>query len=205
MSVVDAIGWIAALSSASLAVPQGVRIAVTRSVAGVSTVTWQTMLVAGVAWTCHGLLTGIAQILWPNLLLAITSGWVLGQLCRARHLPPLQTWAVPAVVVALASGADLAWGPVAFAAVVFVPGAIGQLTQLLQIRRAIDPAGVSMVGLVMNLTNQLLWFCYALPAREIAVLCVCIPMGVLVAASVVALQYRRSRPLPRPAVAPAAR
>ena len=193
MSVVDAIGWIAALSSASLAVPQGVRIAATRSVAGVSTVTWQTMLIAGVAWTCHGLLTGTPQIIWPNMLLAITSGWVLGQLCRARGLPAVRTWAVPMAVAAVAFGADLALGPVAYAAVVFVPGAIGQVSQLREIRRAPDPAGVSMVGLMMNLANQLLWFGYALPAREMAVLCVCVPIGALVAASVVALQFRRSR------------
>ena len=205
MSVVDAVGWIAALSSASLAVPQGMRIALTRSVAGVSTIAWQTMLIAGLAWTSHGLLTGTPQIIWPNALLAVTSAWVLAQLCRARRLPLLRTWSIPVAVAALAFAADLGLGPVAYAAVAFVPGAIGQISQLREILRTPDPAGVSMVGLVMSLANQLLWFGYALPAGEIAVLCVCTPIGVLVSASILALHRRRRRPAAAltPAVAPA--
>jgi uncharacterized protein with PQ loop repeat len=203
VSVVDAVGWIAAISSASLAVPQGARIAMTRSVAGVSTVTWQTMLIAGLAWTAHGLLTGIPQIIWPNALLAVTSGWVLAQLCRARRLPLVQTWSIPVAVAALAFVADLGLGPVAYAAVAFVPGAIGQISQLREIVRTADPAGVSMVGLLMSLANQVLWFGYAVPAGEVAVLCVCTPIGVLVTASIVALQRRRMRSTVLTAPAPA--
>ncbi len=205
MSVVDAVGWIAALSSASLAVPQGMRIAVTRSVAGVSTVAWQTMLIAGLAWTSHGLLNGTPQIIWPNALLAVTSAWVLWQLGVARRLPWARTWALPVAVAGLAFAADLSLGPIGFAAVAFVPGAIGQLCQLREILGTPDPAGVSMVGLVLSLANQVLWLGYALPAREIAVLCVCLPIGVLVTASVIALRRRRSRvSIALPAPAPAA-
>lgn len=202
MSVVDAVGWIAALSSASLAVPQGARIAMTRSVAGVSTVAWQTMLIAGIAWTAHGLLHGTPQIIWPNALLAITSAWVLWQLTVARRLPILRTWSVPVAVAALAFGADVAFGPLAYAAVAFVPGAIGQFSQLRAILRVTDPSGVSMVALAANLLNQVLWFGYALPAHEVAVLAVCTPMAFLVTASIAALWVRRrglatpSRPAP---------
>jgi uncharacterized protein with PQ loop repeat len=203
VSVVDAVGWLAALSSASLALPQGLKIAVSRSVAGVSTLTWQTMLIAGLAWTCHGLLTGTPQIIWPNTLLAVTSGWVLWQLCRARRLRPIITFAIPVAVAALAFGADLVLGPVAFAAVAFVPGAVGQTSQLRAILRSADTSGVSMVGLLMNLVNQILWLGYAVPAGEVAVMCVAFPIGVLIAASIASLQYRRTRPAPVPQPAPA--
>lgn len=191
MSVVDAVGWIAAASSASLAVPQGARIAMTRSVAGVSIITWQTMLIAGIAWTSHGLLHGTQQIIWPNALLAVTSAWVLWQLVTAHRLPVLKTWSIPVAVSALAFCADLALGPFAFAVVAFVPGSIGQISQLREILRVPDPSGVSMVALLASLLNQVLWFCYALPAREMAVLSVCTPMAFLVAASIVALWWRR--------------
>lgn len=191
MSVVDVVGWVAAASSASLAVPQGARIAMTRSVAGVSTITWQTMLIAGVAWTAHGLLTGIPQIIWPNALLAITSAWVLWQLITAHRLPVAKTWSIPVAVAALAFAADVAFGPLAFAAVVFVPGAIGQTSQLRTIVRVADPSGVSMVALVAGLLNQVLWFAYALPIHEVAVLAVCTPIGLLIAASIGALWHRR--------------
>lgn len=55
MSVTDAIGWIAALSSACIALPQGLRIVATRSVAGISAVIWQMTLVGALAWCAHGL------------------------------------------------------------------------------------------------------------------------------------------------------
>ncbi|MBN9609632.1 MAG: hypothetical protein BGO26_12660 [Actinobacteria bacterium 69-20] len=191
MSVVDAIGWIAALSSASLAVPQGARIAMTRSVAGVSTTTWQTMLIAGIAWSAHGLLYGTQQIIWPNALLAVTSAWVLWQLVTAHKLPVIRTWSIPVAVAAVAFGADMTFGPLAFAVVAFVPGSIGQVSQLRAILRVPDPSGVSMVALLASLLNQVLWFAYALPAHEVAVLAVCVPIAFLVTASVIALWVRR--------------
>ena len=115
MSVVDMIGWVAALSSASLAVPQGARIAMTRSVAGVSTITWQTMLIAGLGWTAHGLLYGTQQIIWPNLLLGLTSAWVLWHMTVSPRLPALKTWSIPVVYAALPVTADVTLGPLAFA------------------------------------------------------------------------------------------
>jgi uncharacterized protein with PQ loop repeat len=193
VSVVDAVGWVAAASSASLAVPQGARIAMTRSVAGVSVIAWQTMLIAGLAWTSHGLLHGTQQIIWPNALLAVTSAWVLWQLVTAHRLPVLRTWSVPVAVSALAFCADLVLGPLAFAAIAFVPGAIGQLSQLREILRVPDPSGVSMVALLAGLLNQVLWFSYALPARELAVLSVCTPMAFIIGATIVALWWRRRR------------
>lgn len=193
MSVVDAIGWIAALSSAILAVPQGVRIAATRSVAGVSSVTWQTMLLAGFAWSAHGMLYGTQQIIWPNLLLAITAAWVLWQLTVARRLPLLRTWSIPVLVAAAAFGVDYWFGSLAFGFVAFVPGAVGQIAQLRAVLRVADPAGVSMVALIASLTNQVLWLAYGLPSRELAVISVSIPIGILVAANIVVLVLRRRR------------
>jgi uncharacterized protein with PQ loop repeat len=198
VSVVDMIGWVAALSSASLAVPQGARIAMTRSVAGVSTITWQTMLIAGLGWTAHGLLYGTQQIIWPNLLLGLTSAWVLWQLTVAHRLPALKTWSIPVVYAALAVTADVTLGPLAFAVCAFVPGAIGQVSQLREILLVPDPSGVSMVALLANLLNQALWFAYALPAGEIAVTAISPPMACIVAASVGALWLRRRRLAARP-------
>lgn len=196
MTLVDAVGWLAAASSALLALPQGVRIASTRSVAGVSTVTWQTMLIAGLAWTAHGLLYGTQQIIWPNMLLAITSAWVLWQLVVAHRLPVLKTWSIPVIVAAAAFGVDLGLGPLAFGLVAFVPGAIGQIAQLRAILQVPDPSGVSMVALVAGFLNQVLWFSFALPSREVAVMAVSVPIGVMVCASIVALSVRRHRLAP---------
>ncbi len=191
MSVVDAIGWVAALCSALLALPQGYRIAATRSVSGVSLLAWQTMLVAGIAWCAHGLLTARAQLIWPNALLAVTSAGVLWQLWRARRLTFGWVWGLPAAATAVAFGADVVAGPVAFAAVILVPDIAGALAQLVAIRRTDDVLAVSSAGLLLNLLNQVLWLIFAIPIREISVICVTIPMSALIIGTLVALRAKR--------------
>ncbi len=56
--------------------------------------------------------------------------------------------------------------------------------------------------MVLILVNQALWFSYALPSGESAMLYSTIPYGSLVLANVVALQWRRSRLRARVGVAP---
>lgn len=191
VSVVDAIGWVAALCSALLALPQGFRIAATRSVSGVSLLAWQTMLVAGIAWFAHGLLTARAQLIWPNALLAMTSAGVLWQLWRARRLTFGWVWGLPAAATAVAFGADVAGGPVAFAAVILVPDIAGALAQLVAIRRTDDVLAVSAAGLLLNLLNQVLWLIFAIPIHEVSVICVTIPMSALIIGTLVALRAKR--------------
>ncbi len=202
MSLVDLVGWFAALCSATLALPQVVRIARTRTVAGLSQVTWQMNTAAGIAWTGHGLLVGKAQLIWPNVLLGLTSALVLWQIIAARRLPPARTWVPPLALGVASVAADLVLGPVAFAVLAFIPGALGQLTQLRDTRRATDTSGVSMGFLGMTLLTQLSWLTFAIPSGELAVLCVATPMAVLAASNVIALWRRRAvdaRPEPVPA------
>lgn len=204
MSVVDVVGWIAAASSASLAIPQGVRIARLRSVAGLSTLSWQSLLLAGVAWTAHGLLYGTQQIIWPNVLLALTSAWVLWQITAARKLSVMRTWAPPLAYALIAFGMDALIGQLAFGVMAFIPGAIGQSAQLREILHVPDLSGVSMVVQVMGFSNQVLWFSFALPAGDLSVVSVSVPMGVLYGITVIALVVRRGRlaGAPRQAIAP---
>ena len=203
MSLVDLVGWFAALCSATLAVPQLVRIAGTRTVAGLSQVTWQMNTAAGIGWTGHGLLVGKAQLIWPNVLLGLTSAQVLWQIVAARRLPLARTW-LPAIALGMMSvAADVVLGPLAFAVLAFIPGALGQLTQLRDTRRATDTSGVSMGFLAMSLLTQLSWLTFAIPSGELAVLCVAAPMAVLAASNVIALWQRRrvvaGQPEPVPA------
>jgi uncharacterized protein with PQ loop repeat len=148
-------------------------------------------------------LVGKAQIIWPNILLAGLSAFVLTQIVRVRGLDPVRVW-VPALGLGvLAVGVDVVLGPVAFAVVAFIPGAVGQLTQLRDTRRARDTSGISMGFLGMTLATQLAWLTYAVPSAELAVICVATPMAVLSAANVAALWHRRRARVAeaRPAVA----
>jgi uncharacterized protein with PQ loop repeat len=203
VSLVDLVGWFAALCSATLAVPQLVRIVGTRTVAGLSQVTWQMNTAAGIGWTGHGLLVGKAQLIWPNVLLGLTSSLVLWQIVAALRLPLARTW-LPAIALGMTSvAADVVLGPLAFAVLAFIPGALGQLTQLRDTRRATDTSGVSMGFLAMSLLTQLSWLTFAIPSGELAVLCVAAPMAVLAASNVIALWQRRrvvaGQPEPVPA------
>lgn len=193
MSVVDAVGWIAALSSACIALPQGLRILATRSVAGISPLIWQMTLVGGIAWFAHGLIVVKAQIIWPNLVLAITAAWVLAMVCRADRLPLGRSFALPVFAAALAFGIEVAFGPVAFGVAMFIPSAVGQVSQLATIRRSVDTTGVSMAGMVLGLVCQLLWLSYAVLAGDSAIIVTATPTAMFIVASMAALQVKRSR------------
>jgi uncharacterized protein with PQ loop repeat len=193
VSIVDAIGWIAALSSACIALPQGLRILATRSVAGISPLIWQMTLVGAIAWFAHGMIVGRAQIVWPNLMLAITAAWVLGMVCRADRLPLGRSFALPLFCAALAFGIEVALGPVAFGVAMFIPSAVGQVSQLATIRRSVDTTGVSMAGMVVGLVCQMLWWSYALLAGDSAIIVTASPTALFIIASIAALQIKRSR------------
>jgi uncharacterized protein with PQ loop repeat len=193
VSVVDAIGWIAALSSACIALPQGLRILATRSVAGISPLIWQMTLVGAIAWFAHGMIVGRAQIIWPNLMLAVTAAWVLAMVCRTDRLPLGRSFALPLFCAALGFGIEVALGPVAFGVAMFVPSAVGQVSQLTTIRHSVDTTGVSMAGMVVGLVCQMLWWSYALLAGDSAIIVTATPTALFIIASIAALQVKRSR------------
>jgi len=189
--VIQAIGWLAALCSATIALPQGIRLLRNGSAAGVSLLIWQTTLVASLAWTSHGLIVGLVQIALPNSILAITCIAVLSQLQKMRSLSVGRVWFLPAVCAVAAGVADFAFGSVAFAAIVLVPTALGLISQWKEIVKATDVLGVSVPGIVLNLACQSLWLVYAIPTGEIAVTVVVVPVMMLTLGSLFTLLGRR--------------
>lgn len=191
LSLIQAIGWLAALCSASIAAPQGLRFFRSGSSAGVSLLIWQTTLVASLSWMAHGLIAGVVQIGLPNAVLAITCVGVLLQLQRMRSLSIGRVWALPVIWAIAASLADLAFDSIVFAAMVFVPTAIGLVSQWREILRARDIAGVSLAGIGLNLMCQGLWLVYAIPSGEVAVIAVATPVEILILANLLTLMLRR--------------
>ncbi|RIJ70119.1 hypothetical protein D1871_19925 [Nakamurella silvestris] len=191
MSAAEVLGWVAAAFSATLALPQMLRIFRTRSVAGLSLVTWQMMFLAGFGWTIHGFVVGRAQIIVPNVLLALAAGTVLWQIGRAHRLSLAGTWLLPLAIGATATLAEATIGPVAFAVIMFIPAAVGQIAQIREIRAADDLSGVSLSTLSINLGSQFVWLSYAIPTGETAIIWIAIPLAVLMAAVLGALLIRR--------------
>lgn len=195
MSLTQAIGWLAALCSASIAAPQGLRVFRSGSSAGVSLLIWQTTLFASLSWMAHGVNAGVLLIGLPNAVLAISCAGVLLQLQRMRSLSIGRVWMLPLIWAVAASLADLAFGPIVFAAAVFVPTAVGLLAQWREIAIARDVAGVSLAGIGLNLMCQALWLGYAVPSGEIAVIAVGTPVAILILANLLTLVLRRRRPV----------
>ncbi|WP_157695379.1 PQ-loop domain-containing transporter [Nakamurella panacisegetis] len=191
MSVIPAIGWMAALCSAVIALPQAIRFVRSRSSAGVSVLIWQTTVVGSLCWTAHGLTEGVVQIFLPNAILGVTAVAVLGQLSRMRGLAAAGVWMLPLVWTAASVTVDLAFGPFWFAAAVFIPTALGLLSQWREILRASDVGGVSVTGLAINLICQSLWLVYAIPSGEVAVISVATPVVLLIVGTLGTLLIRR--------------
>lgn len=191
MSFEAALGWLAAALSGSLTVPQVLRIVRTRSVAGLNLLTWQTLLIAGISWSGHGLLVERAQILVPNAILLIGAAIVLNQLRRAESLPSVRVWALPVAASVASIALDSAFGPLVFAVMMVIPAVIGQVAQFREIRSAADVSGISPVMLMINAVAQVVWLTYALVTWELSIICVATVLIVVMTANVVALMKRR--------------
>jgi uncharacterized protein with PQ loop repeat len=188
---VEALGWVAAIFAATLASPQVIRLLKTQSTAGVSSLAWQIVLAANLAWMVHGVSNGHANIWVPNLILALCSATILYQIARhgernagSLFLPALGLGGVTSAV-------DLTAGAVAFAVAAFTPSAIAQLAQLRELIISPSIHGVSMVFLVMNVINQILWVSWALLADVPSVAIVGFVIGTLMAANLLWATLRK--------------
>ncbi len=191
MSFAAALGWLAAALSGSLSIPQVFRIIRTRSVAGLNLLTWQTLLIAGVSWSAHGILVDRAQILLPNAVMMLGGAIVLAQIQKAQALPTVAVWVFPLAASASSIALDYALGPVVFAVMMVVPAVIGQLAQYREIRNARDVSGISPAMLLINPVAQALWLTYALVTWELSIICVATVLIVVMTANVAALMVRR--------------
>lgn len=194
-ALVAVVGWTAATLSGAISIPQLVRTLRTRSVAGLSLLTWQTLLIAGLSWLGHGMLVGSAQIIVPNAILLGGATAVLSQLQRHRMHRWWTVWPLPVIYAATAVSLDFQVGPAAFALMMGLPAVGGQVVQLRAIRTAADVSGVSPVMLGVNAAAQLFWCAYGLLVADVAVIWVAIPLAVVMFANLAALALRRRSPL----------
>lgn len=189
--LIDALGWVAAVSAATVALPQVVRLLRIKTTAGISPVAWQTMLGGNLAWGAHGVFTGHPNIWLPNLVFAACSTTILVQLGRDRSVSGLRLL-VPAVLLSAVSFAiDLMAGPIAFAAASVLPAALAQLAQLQKLITAPDVRGVSMAFLAVSVTNQVLWVSWALLVDERAVMLTGSSIGSLMLVNLIWATLRR--------------
>ena len=65
---VDVLGWVGAVTVASVALPQVVRILRTSATSGISPLTWRLLLGVNLAWMTHGVISHHPNIVVSNTL-----------------------------------------------------------------------------------------------------------------------------------------
>ncbi|WP_114560329.1 PQ-loop domain-containing transporter [Desertihabitans aurantiacus] len=170
--LVAALGWLAAAVGMLSSLPQLWKLLRHRQTAGCSLLLWQLSMGNCLAWTGHGVIIGAAPMILPNLVLALVALLIIATLCRARgrSLPLVVLGSLALAATCLT--VDVLLGPVAFAAVVFVPALVGVLAQLRVIATGLSLDGVSAGYLVVAVLMQGLWLCWAVLSGDISVLLV---------------------------------
>ncbi|WP_130874295.1 SemiSWEET family sugar transporter [[Pseudopropionibacterium] massiliense] len=192
--LIDVLGWAAAVMGTVSGLPQLIRILRARTSAGVSLAMWLLQAAAGLGWFAHGLYVARPNVIFPNLLIAITSAVVVVMVCRDRGKRFLGSLAL---VVGLGLGLlaiDVWLGAAIFGMIIALPLLIGQVTQLRDLLRDPDVSGVSGVFLGVNTFVQYLWCFWAIFAPDLAIIISGGSVGTLTFVNLL-LFWRRSRSL----------
>lgn len=171
MTAVGVLGWVAAAVGSMLAVPQLWHILSTRRTAGLSLLAWDVTVAAGVAWTVHGTRVERANLYVPNAILMCLSAAVTVLILVHRRSGGAAVGSVGlvAVVAAACIAVDVLAGAAPFGAAVVIPQLVAAASQLLDMVRSVDLAGVSETFLWFNVVVQSLWLWWGVWAGEHAV------------------------------------
>lgn len=193
MTAIDLLGWIAAALGMASTLPQLLRLIRVRRTEGLSLSLFQLNAAASGAWAFHGFMVRQPQLQWPNLVVLILSLAVVLLITLDRNQSFWAKQIIPAVVVVLLIGVDVWLGPVVFGILVALPYAVGVLSQLRSMHRAVSLQGVSPVYLFVLFLTEALWFTWGVLVWELAITVSAATMGTLCAASFGYWVYRHLR------------
>ncbi len=166
MSGVVTLGWVAALLTTVLGMPQAIRLLRTRDTHGLSLIAWQAMLGINIGWTSHGLVIGQANMIVPNALALSSTLPVLALMAQGLRRPLLRVLAPGLALGAAMIAVDLLLGTTAYGLVATVPSLVANAGQSLELVRAPVIRGVSPVFLVFQVLCQGLWLSWAVLVPE---------------------------------------
>ncbi len=182
-------GWIAAVLTAIISLPQAIRLARTGAVADVVLLPWQATLFANLAWSIHGIGTGQAALFVPNSISAVLSTVVVVRVARLSSRSIWIALAVPAGMTLAAFIVQGLAGDAAFGAVILAPSLIGWIVQIREVRASGWPTGLSVPGLWVIVMCQVAWLGYSIPRGEAAITTAVAPLGAVVLATLAAKAF----------------
>ncbi|WP_371164720.1 hypothetical protein ABYF32_04275 [Buchananella felis] len=185
-------GWVCAVVGSLPTFPQISRIRKAGTTAGISALNWQLTAACFGGWVVHSFTVGAANMIAPNILLLVTSTYIVWLIAADRSQRPWDVlWPILATFAAIVA-VRFAFGPVAFGIAVVVPQSVGLIGQIrdLVVRR--DLTGVSLGYLVINLVLQAFWFSWGVLAHERGVITATSIMMVVAGATLATYLARRA-------------
>ena len=191
MSAVEVIGWAGTVSGTILGLPQFLRLVRTRRVEGLSLTAWQSMLVANLIWTAHGIRIGQPpQVVTSALSLCATVPilYLMARELRRRFLLVL----LPGLLAATALiTVDQFLGSAAFGTAAIVAAVIANAGQSIELVRSPRIVGVSVLFLILAVVNQGLWLSWAILVPDIGTVIFATVTGTITAFNLIWWSLRR--------------
>lgn len=192
MTALDILGWVAASFGMASALPQLFRLLRTRSSAGVSVSLFQLNAGATGAWAMHGVMVGVPQMQYPNLILTVSSLAVVILVLKDRKESLFPTLLVPPLISLALFGIDLWAGALVFGFVVAAPFVVGQVAQLREMIESLDLTGLSLPFLSIAFFVQALWLTWGILYGETSITVCASLLGTLSLVNLVYYLYRLS-------------
>lgn len=197
MSLIDALGWLAAAVSCVALLPQAIKLFRDRDSAGVSLMYWQLLLGVVASFVVHGATIGAAQVSVPNVAMSLVAAWTIRLVGRARTIGWVRLFGLPLVLFAGLIGIDVFLGPASYGAATAVPVSIGLVAQIVDVARQSGVGGVSGWFLGLGVLMQASWFSWGMLAVEWAIR---ISSGAFLVLSVTLMIWWIARRLGLPAI-----
>ncbi len=168
MTAVDVLGWLAVVISATMGLPQLVRLVRTRNVEGLSLTGWRLILTMNTVWTVHGALLHQLPMVLTNFLVLFTTVPILHLLAREHGRNVVSTMAPSLVLAAAMILVDVALGSTAFGVVSTALAVSATAGQSIALIRAPHVLGVSALFTVLAVLYQSLWVAWGLLVPDAA-------------------------------------
>jgi uncharacterized protein with PQ loop repeat len=166
MTTTDILGWLAVVLSATMGLPQLVRLVRTRSVEGLSLTSWRLMLTMNTVWTVHGVVLHQLPMILTNFLVLFTTLPILVLLAREHGRGAVTTMAPSLALAAAMVAIDLTLGSAAFGVVTTALAVSTAAGQSIALVRSPHVLGVSALFTVLAVVYQSLWVAWGLLVHD---------------------------------------
>lgn len=177
------LGWVGTALSAAFAIPQAIRLTRTASVEGVSLLPWQALLASNLAWTTYAVVTRQIPPLASYGIAALLAVFVVAHLARHTGTSVPLSLAIPTALAGVMVTAIRL--PIVFGLITIVPSMIGWAIQLARITRHGRPPGLSMSTMLLYVVCLAIWLIYAILRDDVAIGTSCVPLIVVMSATVI--------------------